>query len=80
MMRTLIVKGLMIDSIVSSFLLGNIRLALPEKWWILTFNIHKNNKRPIVDPSRTPNLTVLMLDEIPCKKSNCLRFLREKLT
>ena len=36
MIGTLVVKGLMIDSIVSNFLLG---FLMPEKWWILTFNI-----------------------------------------
>lgn len=76
----------MIDSIVPCFLLGNMRLMLSTKWWRMDFEkrycrllMCKRSKGPKIDPWDIPHVIVLMLDEIPCRKTYCFQLSREEL-
>ena len=63
----------MTDSIVTSFLLENIRLVSSANLWMIDLeNAHcrsliyrRNNKVPKVDPGGTPQVIALMLKETP---------------
>ena len=68
---------MMINSIVSSFPLGNIRLVLSANLWMI--DLENTHKVPWADPWKTPHVIVLMLDEFPCRKPYCLRFLKREL-
>ena len=66
---------LMIESIVSSFLLGNINLVSSENggYWPLMYKRH--NKGPKVHPLETTLVTVLMLDKIQIKDHSIESFI-----
>ena len=46
--------------------------------WPLIYK--RNNKGPKVDPLRIPHAYISMLNEIPCRKTYCLRFLKIELS